>query len=117
MSDEYTPTTEDIRSSYRISDNDKVTHPGLAWDRIITAEGLDRWLTAHDAATRTAALEEAAVIVENCLLIPDSETEAYNEAVADVISALRAAKVVEHEHDPGGCTCGCPVSDCADCGG
>lgn len=44
------------------------------------------------AATRTAALEEAAVIAADCLLIPDSETEAYNEAVTDVLTVLRAAK-------------------------
>lgn len=23
---------------------------------------------------------------------------------------------VEHDHDPGGCTCGCPVSGCLACG-
>lgn len=23
----------------------------------------------------------------------------------------------QHDHDEGGCTCGCPVPDCAPCGG
>lgn len=54
---EYTPTTSEVRSSYPLSDNDKVTHSALAWDRIITVEAFDRWLADHDAK-REAELAE-----------------------------------------------------------
>ena len=62
---EHTPTTEQVLSSFPLSDNDRVTHPALAWDRIITVESLNRWLTAHDAETRTATLEEAAELLRH----------------------------------------------------
>ena len=90
MSD-YTPTTEEIRSSYPLSDEDKVTHPALAWDRIITVESFDRWLTAHDAetrtATRTAALEEAAVIAT-----AESDDLRYGFTCRSIAHSIRAAK-------------------------
>lgn len=30
---------------------------------------------------------------------------------------LMARVPVSHDHDPGGCTCGCPVKACPPCGG
>ena len=86
MSDKYTKMLEDIRSSYPPSNFDRVTYPGLAWDRIITIEGFDRWLSVHDAATRTAALEEAAVIAESEVL-----RQTYS-VKKDIATAIRAAK-------------------------
>jgi len=49
MSDptEYTPTTEEVLSSYPLSDADKTAYPGLAWEKTITREGFDRWLVEH----------------------------------------------------------------------
>lgn len=61
MSD-YTPTTSEVRSSYPLSDNDKVTHSALAWDRIITVEAFDRWLADHDAKREAELAELAATI-------------------------------------------------------
>jgi hypothetical protein len=33
------------------------------------------------------------------------------------VGGYRAFTQAEHEHDPGGCTCGCPVAGCLPCGG
>ena len=55
MSDEYTPTTEQVRSAWIFK----------RWDSIgqLRSEGsdaeVDRWLAAHDAEIRTAAQAEA----------------------------------------------------------
>jgi hypothetical protein len=57
---EHVPTTEEIRSSYPLSDADRVTMPDLAWDKIITVEAFDRWLAAHVREKQAEALEQAA---------------------------------------------------------
>ena len=54
---EYTPATEQVRRDYAYNWNTE--HVDADFEA-----GFDRWLTDHDAATRTAALEEAAVIAE-----------------------------------------------------
>ena len=53
MSDEYTPTTEEVRERFYI----RTFKPDMG---SLRAEAFDRWLAERDAATRTAALEEAA---------------------------------------------------------
>ena len=53
MSDEWTPTTEDIRTSWYDD-----------WFPSLSYAAFDRWLAAHDAEIRTATLEEAAGIAE-----------------------------------------------------
>ena len=95
MSDKYTKMLEDIRSSYPPSNFDRVTYPGLAWDRIITIEGFDRWLSAHDAETRIAALEEAAVIAEALDFgpaAPFSLASAHKWGAKQAAERIRAAK-------------------------
>ena len=59
MSEDYTPTTGAIRSGYAYYAPDR--------DVVEMALTFDRWLTAHDAEIRTAALEEAADEVTNIL--------------------------------------------------
>lgn len=54
MSTGYTPETHEIRGAYCATYYDE-----------IAAGEFDRWLLTHDAEIRTAALEEAAVIVRN----------------------------------------------------
>lgn len=50
MSDtEYTPSIEQLRETYRLSDADKADLPELDWSRIVTVEAFDRALAAHDA--------------------------------------------------------------------
>ena len=56
MSDEM-PTTDDVRYAY--------IEGAVEWYEQEAEKAFDRWLAAHDTATRTAALEEAAVIVRN----------------------------------------------------
>ena len=52
---EFTPTTEHVRDIYAAG----------PWSRVADRNAaFDRWLTAHDAAIRDAALEEGAVIAE-----------------------------------------------------
>ena len=57
MSDEYTPATSDVRDQFAAYEDPRKK---LLYDYPTEAEAFDRWLAAHDAATRTAALEEAA---------------------------------------------------------
>jgi len=45
----WTPTTKQVRETFVLSDLDMSEQPSLAWDRIITIEGFDRWLAEHDA--------------------------------------------------------------------
>ena len=62
MSDEYTPTTDYVRGSYvRWSGADDTCAEGPL------EREFNRWLTAHDAEVRTAALEEAAGIAEKMI--------------------------------------------------
>lgn len=57
MTNEYTPTTEEVRDGF-------ATEQLAAWrDGRLLAE-FDRWLAAHDAGVRATALEEAAQIAE-----------------------------------------------------
>ena len=58
MSDERTRTTKEVRDGYAYDHYSEYPDPYYELR-------FDRWLTAHDTATRTAALEEAAVIVRN----------------------------------------------------
>lgn len=57
---EYTPTTEEVRSSYPLSDADREVHPALAWDKIITVEGFDRWLVKFEREVAAKAWDEGA---------------------------------------------------------
>lgn len=52
MPDDYTPTTETVRTRYQVG----------AMNYIGCGAEFDRWLAAHDAETRRAALDEAAAI-------------------------------------------------------
>ena len=57
----------------------------------------DRWLAAHDAATRAAALEEAELIAksfpgEDGESVPDLSKNVYVLAVYEIAAAIRAAK-------------------------
>ena len=67
---EYTPSTDEIRLAYALSRDNRSSRADQRntdlWDEICDAafSNFSRWLAAHDAATRTAALEEAAVIAE-----------------------------------------------------
>ena len=54
---EYTPTTDDVREVYAWADG--YPYEGAVDPRLEAR--FDRWLTAHEAETRTAALEEAAL--------------------------------------------------------
>ena len=80
MSDEYTPTTEKVRNDYAYDWN------GGFVDARYELQ-FDRWLAAHDAATRTAALEEAAEIADGI------DDDALNPSL--IGAAIRAAKVAE----------------------
>ena len=71
---EYTPTTKQVRQGY-IWDY----CPENTEERKIL---FDRWLAAHDAATRTATLEEAAVIADS-----------FGGTEWGIATAIRAAKV------------------------
>lgn len=97
MSENYTPTTEDVRMMY-------IAYADLK-DPALTAE-FARWIIAHDAEVRNAALEEAAVIVDNLIVAsqkrldgsdyPDSRHGEYLDGVltGEEIAArtIRAAK-------------------------
>lgn len=55
---------------------------------------------------------------------PIEKEQMMDEKQAPELSEVERARVQafgldkpEHDHDEGGCTCGCPVSDCAPCGG
>lgn len=106
---EYTPTTREVRKGYK-SPNFAVSPQGdeesfSSWLTRASFEGLlsavashrafDRWLTAHDAATRTAALEEAAEIAEGFGMVSKRNLEPYWEGWDDstdrVSQAIRAA--------------------------
>ena len=50
------PTTDDVRYAYIES--------AAEWYEQEAAEAFDRWLAAHDAEIRAAALEEAATLLE-----------------------------------------------------
>ena len=64
--DIYTPTTDDVQEAYaNWAWNDGLGRAGLEVD----AE-LQRWLTAHDTATRNSALEEATTIVNRQSCVP-----------------------------------------------
>ena len=56
MSDDYTPTTDHVREVFS-------SRPGCSYPKQQVM--FNRWLAAHDAEIRTAALEEAAGIAEN----------------------------------------------------
>ena len=90
MNDQYTPSTEEVRD-WAASGFLRFQHYGFQ----DTAD-LDRWLIArdakHDAATRTAALEKAAVIAER--MTSPQYMGAYAGHV-NAARAIRAAKVAE----------------------
>ena len=77
MSDEWTPTTEDIRTSWYDD-----------WFPSLSYAAFDRWLAAHDAEIRNAALEEAAVIVRNNF----GRSWVAWESLGHLAAAIRAAK-------------------------
>ena len=89
----YTLTTEDVREAYANGVwNDGVGRAGPEVDT-----EFQRWLVAHDAATRNAALEEAAAIAEGEFLTDNTgnpEDFAYDRAISDVARAIRGAKEV-----------------------
>ena len=43
--------------------------------------------------------------------------EAYRSGGDALVYAVADWIRVSHDHDPGGCTCGCPVKACPPCGG
>ena len=89
MSDERTRTTKEVRDGYAYDgySGDVDPYYGLRFDR---------WLTAHDAEIRTAALEEAAVIADSFGMVSKRNLEPYWEGWDDstdrVSQAIRAAK-------------------------
>ena len=86
----YTLTTEDVREAYANGVwNDGVGRSGPEVDT-----EFDRWLVAHDAAIRNAALEEAAVIAKGEALTDNTgcpDDTAYDQAISDVARAIREA--------------------------
>ena len=85
MSDEYTPTTKQVRHDYAYNWNTESV------DADFVAR-FDRWLAAHDAAARTAALEEAAVIAEKTISYQYMVTSSGHISAA---RAIRFAKVAD----------------------
>ena len=85
MSDEFTLTTGQIKELCLLGAIDAAggEHNLYMFE---TVSMINRWLTAHDAATRTAALEEAAVIAESEVL---RQTYSVKKEIA---AAIRAAK-------------------------
>ena len=107
MSDKYTPTTEQIRDLCLLGAIDAADGEHNL-DMFETVAMINRWLTAHDAATRTAALEEAAVtkarqiaLEERTLLLSPAEVDQVSTLLnadrepseALVAAVIRAAKV------------------------
>jgi len=84
---EYTPTTNDMREFYQgqlVKVDDDVYE--FADEEKSNAE-FDRWLAAHNAKVRNAALEEAAVIADDRLHPDDPHCE-----VCRIVAAIRAKK-------------------------
>jgi hypothetical protein len=82
-----TPTTESVRNAYGWSGHDNYAES----NRDESKACFDRWLAAHDAEIRTAALEEAAVITEHHwdkFYFPNKRHDA-----SQIAAAIRAEKV------------------------
>lgn len=62
MTEQYTPTTEDIREYVETAD--RVTAHMFSHDTPDAAKAFDRWLAAHDAQVRAEALREAAEFIQ-----------------------------------------------------
>ena len=88
MSDKYTPTTYEVCLDFAWVDG----YPYEGAVDPIRKAAFNRWLTEHDAATRTAALEEAAVIAEKTISYQYMVTSSGH---IDAARAIRAAKVAE----------------------
>ena len=83
MNDEYTPTTAHVREVFS-------NKPG--GDYVKQQLIFNRWLTAHDAATRTAALEEAAAIARVAARLNSSWLGRPHPVAVSIAAAIRAAK-------------------------
>ena len=87
-----------------------VGHPGVA-----TLAGL---LAYHRGKARLdlmrVALQKAGMPIgaDVTELVEATRAKAYEEGLR-----AGACPIEDHDHDSGGCTCGCPVSDCPPCGG
>lgn len=88
---EYTPTTEQVKVSYRYA-NDNAVH---SLTDSVNAE-FDRWLAAHDQSVRDLAIEDAAKAVEGA---PVVQLGTFNMATmqavkerASMVVAVRALK-------------------------
>ena len=91
MNDERTRTTKEVRDGYAYDGYSEDVDPyyGLRFDR---------WLTAHDADIRTAALEEAAEIAEEARAsaamqlretdFPDSQYSQWVSGKCDMAAAI-----------------------------
>ena len=81
MSDERTRTTKEVRDGYAYDSYSGDVDPYYELR-------FDRWLAAHDAEIRNAALEEAAVIVRNNF----GRSWVAWESLGHLAAAIRAAK-------------------------
>lgn len=91
MSDDYTPTTEQVREAFRTA----VLHPDDIDLDDAPGREFDRWLAAHDAGIRAEALAPIRAALAGhpvCDVRPDGGIPScgWKRAVADVRQALDA---------------------------
>ncbi|WP_217183389.1 hypothetical protein [Streptomyces sp. AC495_CC817] len=81
---EYTPTTEEVRDYIRAADRVTAHMFSGAADSV---EAFDRWLAAHDAEVRAAAIEAAAVIADRYATAPGRPRASVESIAAQDIAA------------------------------
>lgn len=63
MSDDYTPTTREVKRVYVLAPDDLARDGKSDWSSLPDGQ-FDPWLDAHSASIRAAALDEAAEVAE-----------------------------------------------------
>ncbi len=123
----YTPSTDEVREVTNTALRESYLYAqlhvrGHHTDELGTKltvslnKAFDRFFASVRRDAQAEQRETDLAIVDEQYLLGDAENDAYNEAINDVVRALRKGHPIEHDHDPGGCTCGCPVPDCRACG-
>lgn len=84
MTDENTPSTEDVRNWFAYGSG-----PRHTWDE--SRQDFDRWLAAHDAQVRAEALRDAADAMDNTddpdsLYVSNGDIDLWLRARADRIA-------------------------------
>ena len=87
---EFTPTIDEVRFRYA-----EFPYVSQIEDEPGDPAEFDRWLSAHDAATRTAALEEAAVIAMRMFFGGDRIGRLHSWGAQQAALAIRSAKAGE----------------------